>query len=164
MSRRGDAESTPQDISVRDKILNGLTSGEVTPEQLADLKLSRPEFATDIEGALQDFEANKPNVADIETVEALPKEALPQQMPQPKSAEESAQVFEAQQDLVKPIKDAAESASVFTDVPTDLQVRRRNQEIIDSINLEAENEIDQNIIARQELAEEAQRRKLAGEY
>lgn len=89
------------------------------------------------------------------------KTDLPQMMPEPKSAEESAQVF------AQGLRPAVESYEVFEQAgmtkPEEQIARERNQQAIDRTNIDAENEIDQNEMIRRQYAQEFERRRIEAE-
>lgn len=96
-------------------------------------------------------------------IEVVGKEKtdLPQMMPEPKSAEESAQVF------AQGLRPAVESYEVFEQAgmtkPEEQIARERNQQVIDSTNIDAENEIDRNEMIRRQYAQEFEKRRFEAE-
>lgn len=137
-----ETQKTPQEqpeINPKDIIINDLVSGEQKVEDLAALRDSLPEQqAAIIDEAIADYESVRPNAPVIETIRR-DKSELPQMIPQPKSAEEAAQVFEQLQDRYVEPKSAEESAKVFGEKTTDQQTREVNQAIIDQID---QNEVE----------------------
>ena len=161
--QRKEQEATPPPTAptpetIAQTILADISKGAITVEQVKAALPSMPEqIRPAIEKALSSLGQQAPQSKN------KIGEGIPEFEPQgarnfiAKPAEESAEVFGPEPTRAEEAFNTFERAGL-TD-PVDQQVRRRNQEVINSINLEAEAEIENNTRVREQMAQEAAKRR-----